>query len=270
MRFAQEHNVAGRETLAAQRQLLSIYQDQPTIDAAEIAQFSAIAAQWWDPHGKTKALHKFNPVRVAYICEQVARHFGRGAEQSDCLKGLRMLDIGCGGGILCEPLARLGGTIVGADPAHLTIEAAKRHAADGGLAIDYRCTTAEELANAGERFDVVLSMEVIEHVADVALFVRYCAELVRPGGLMLAATINRTFKSFAFVIVGAEYIVRWIVRGTHQWKKFVTPHELETAIERSGMSVIDKKGANYNILTGAWHLSADTGVNYLLTAAKAK
>jgi 2-polyprenyl-6-hydroxyphenyl methylase / 3-demethylubiquinone-9 3-methyltransferase len=244
--------------------------DQPTIDAAEIAQFQAIAAEWWDPNGKTRALHKFNPVRVRYICDQVARQFGRDPGRSDCLKGLRVLDIGCGGGLLCEPLARLGASVVGIDPASLTIDVATRHAKDGGLAIDYRCTTAEELADAGERFDVVITMEVIEHVIDVPLFVRRCAEMVKPGGLLLTATINRTFKAFAFVIVGGEYVARWIARGTHQYRKFVTPHELQTAIERAGMTIVETNGANYNILSDSWHLSRNTSVNYLMAASKAK
>lgn len=243
---------------------------QPTIDAAEIAQFSAIAAVWWDPNGKTQALHKFNPVRVSYICEMVAKQFGRDPNAPDCLKGLRIVDIGCGGGILCEPLARLGASVMGVDPAGPTIDVAKHHAAQGGLVIDYRCTTAEELADAGERFDVVISMETIEHVADVPLFVSRCAELVKPGGLFLACTINRTFKAWAFVIVGGEYVARWIAKGTHQYHKFVTPEELETAVTRSGMHVVDKRGANYNVLTSSWHFSANTSVNYLLAAARPK
>src|SRR5262245_36603438 len=239
----------------------------PTVDQAEVARFSALA-EWWDPHGKTKALHKFNPTRIGYIRDQVAAAFDRDPKRLDCLAGLRVLDIGCGGGILCEPLARLGASVVGADPAGPAIEVAKRHAERSGLTIDYRATTAEEMADAGERFDVVLAMEVVEHVADVALFVRRCAEMVKPGGLLIMATINRTLKSFAFIIVGAEYIVRWIERGTHQWDKFVTPNELEAASERAGLRAIDQRGAVFNIFTDSWSLSTNLDVNYFLTAKR--
>jgi 2-polyprenyl-6-hydroxyphenyl methylase/3-demethylubiquinone-9 3-methyltransferase len=238
-----------------------------TVDQEEVARFSALA-EWWDPHGKTKALHKFNPTRIGYIRDQVANAFGRDPKRLDCLAALRVLDIGCGGGILSEPLARLGATVVGADPAAPAIEVAKRHAEQSGLAIDYRCSTAEELADAGERFDVVLAMEVVEHVADLALFVRRCAEMVKPGGLLIIATINRTLKSFAFIIVGAEYIVRWIERGTHQWDKFVTPNELEAASERAGLRAIDQRGAVYNFFADSWSLSSNLDVNYFLTAKR--
>ena len=179
-----------------------------------------------------------------------------------------MLDIGCGGGLLCEPLARLGAAMVGADPAQRNIEAARLHAESVGLAIDYRATTAEALADAGERFDVVLAMEVVEHVADVALFVRRCAEMVKPGGLLIAATLNRTLKSFALAIVGAEYVLGWLPRGTHSWDKFVTPNELEAAVERNGLRVIEETGVIYNLLADRWQISTDMDVNYMLTAAK--
>src|SRR5882672_7164591 len=202
-----------------------------TIDEAEVARFSALAEEWWDPRGKMAVLLKFNPVRLAYIRDAACRRFERNPKQLDCLKSLRILDIGCGGGILCEPLARLGANVLGADPAEKNIAAAKLHAEQSRLAIDYRATTAEALADAGERFDIVLAMEVVEHVTDVKLFVRRCAEMVQPGGLMIAATINRTMKSFALAIVGAEYVLRWLPRGTHRWDKFVTPQELEAAIE---------------------------------------
>ena len=206
-----------------------------TIDAAEVARFAALGREWWDPRGKMTVLHKFNPVRLAYIREPRASGSGAIRKQLDCLTGLRVLDIGCGAGILCEPLARLGADVVGVDPAEHEYrgrEAARRQA---GLAIDYRATTAEALADAGERFDIVLAMEVVEHVADVTLFVKRCAEMVQPGGLMIAATINRTLKSFALAIVGAEYVLRWLPRGTHHWDKFVTPDELEIALERAGL-----------------------------------
>jgi 2-polyprenyl-6-hydroxyphenyl methylase/3-demethylubiquinone-9 3-methyltransferase len=241
-----------------------------TVDPAEVARFSALAAEWWDPRGKMAPLHKFNPVRLAYIRDQVAGHFGRNCKRLDSLKDLRILDIGCGGGVLSEPLTRLGASVVGADPAPANIGAARRHAAQSKLIIDYRCTTAEALAEAGERFDVVLAMEVVEHVADVPLFVGRCGEMVKPGGLMIVATLNRTLKSFALAIVGAEYILRWLPRGTHQWDKFVTPGELETALDHSGMTTINRKGMVYDLFTDAWRLADDADVNYLVTAIKAE
>jgi 2-polyprenyl-6-hydroxyphenyl methylase/3-demethylubiquinone-9 3-methyltransferase len=239
-----------------------------TIDEAEIARFSALAETWWDPRGKMAVLHKFNPVRLAYVRDAACRRFERDAKQLDCLKGLRILDIGCGGGILSEPLARLGAHMVGADPAEKNIAVAKLHAEQSGLAVDYRATTAEALADAGERFDIVLAMEVVEHVADVTLFVTRCAEMVKPGGLMIAATINRTLKSFAFAIVGAEYVLRWLPRGTHAWDKFVTPDELEIAMERAGLRTTDERGVIYNLLADRWELSTDTDVNYMVLAEK--
>src|SRR5438132_12962483 len=196
--------------------------DGSTVDADEVARFAALAADWWDPAGRMGMLHKFNPVRLGYIKQAACRQFERDPKRLDSLTGLRILDIGCGGGILSEPLARLGATVVGADPAAANIAAARLHAADNGVSVDYRATTAEALAAAGERFDVVLAMEVVEHVADVNLFVKLVAAMVKPSGLMIAATINRTLKSFALAIVGAEYILRWLPRGTHRWDRFVT------------------------------------------------
>jgi 2-polyprenyl-6-hydroxyphenyl methylase / 3-demethylubiquinone-9 3-methyltransferase len=240
-----------------------------TIDEAEVARFSAMAEEWWDPRGKMAVLHKFNPVRLAYIRDAACKRFERNPRQLDCLNGLRILDIGCGAGILCEPLARLGASVVGADPAEKNIAAARVHAAKSELAIDYRATTAEALADAGEAFDIVLAMEVVEHVADVKLFVARCAEMVKPGGLMIAATINRTMKSFALAIVGAEYVLRWLPRGTHSWDKFVTPDELEIAMERSGLRSTDERGVIYNLLADRWELSTDTDVNYMVLAERA-
>jgi 2-polyprenyl-6-hydroxyphenyl methylase/3-demethylubiquinone-9 3-methyltransferase len=239
-----------------------------TVDQAEVERFSALAAEWWDPRGKMAPLHKFNPVRLGYLRDQAVARFGRDPKRLDCLKGLRILDIGCGGGILSEPLARLGAEVVGADPSETNIEVGKLHAAQAELAIDYRCTTAEDLADAGERFDIVLAMEVVEHVSDVSLFVRRCAEMVKPDGLMIAATLNRTLKSFALAIVGAEYILRWLPVGTHQWDKFVTPNELEIALEQGGMRVTEERGVIYNLLADRWQLSTDTDVNYMVTAEK--
>jgi 2-polyprenyl-6-hydroxyphenyl methylase / 3-demethylubiquinone-9 3-methyltransferase len=243
-------------------------QRQSTIDEAEVERFSALAAEWWDPRGKMAPLHKFNPVRIGYIRDQAAAKFGRDPKRLDSMKGLRILDIGCGGGILCEPLARLGATMTGVDPSETNIDAARAHAEQGGLAIDYRCSTAEQLAEQGEQFDLVLAMEVVEHVADVPLFVASCAALVRPGGLMIAATLNRTLKSFALAIVGAEYILRWLPVGTHRWDKFVTPNELEIAMEQSGLHVTHEQGVIYNLLADRWQLSSDTDVNYMLTAER--
>ena len=239
-----------------------------TVDEAEVERFSALAADWWNPRGKMAPLHKFNPVRLGYIRDLVAEHCSRDVKQHACLKGLRMLDIGCGGGILSEPLARLGASMVGADPSRMNIEAARLHAVQSGLTIDYRETTAEDLAEAGERFDVVLAMEVVEHVADVNLFVECCASMVKPGGMMIAATLNRTLKSFALAIVGAEYVLRWLPRGTHQWDKFVTPNELEIAMERGGLRVTAEQGVIYNLFRDEWQLSSDTDVNYMLTAER--
>ena len=240
----------------------------PTVDAAEVERFSRLAADWWNPHGKMAPLHKFNPVRLGFIRDAACARFERDPKRLDSLDGLRILDIGCGGGILSEPLARLGATVVGADPSDTNIGVAQLHAAESGLAIDYRATTAEALSEAGERFDVVLAMEVVEHVADVNLFVALAASMVKPGGLMIAATLNRTLKSFALAIVGAEYVLRWLPRGTHQWDKFVTPNELEIALELGGLRVIDQTGVIYNLLADRWQASPDMDVNYMLTAEK--
>jgi 2-polyprenyl-6-hydroxyphenyl methylase/3-demethylubiquinone-9 3-methyltransferase len=199
----------------------------------------------------------------------MCRQFARDGRRLDALSGLRVLDIGCGGGILSEPLARLGALVVGADPSLPNIEAAKLHAADAGVAVDYRATTAEALADEGERFDVVLAMEVVEHVADLSLFIKRCGEMVKPGGLMITATLNRTLKSFAFAIVGAEYVLRWLPRGTHQWDKFVTPNELEAILQRHGLATIDETGVIYNPIADRWQLSTDMDVNYMVVAERA-
>ena len=240
-----------------------------TVDAGEVAHFSRLAGRWWDPRGPWATLHRFNPVRLGYIRDRAAAHFGRDPARLDSLKGLRILDIGCGGGVLSEPLARLGATMVGADPVEENIAAAAHHATQSGLTIDYRSTTAEALAEAGERFDVVLAMEVIEHVADVDLFIEAAANLVKPGGLMFVATLNRTMKSFALAIVGAEYILRWIPRGTHQWDKFIMPDELELALEQAGLRVTDETGVIYNLFADRFQLSTDMDANYMVLAEKA-
>jgi len=239
-----------------------------TVDETEVARFSAMAAEWWDPRGKMGMLHRFNPVRLAFIKEAACRQFGRDGKRLDALGGLRILDIGCGAGILSEPLARMGAKVVGADPSTVNIAAAKLHAEQAGLAIDYRATAVEALADEGERFEAVLAMEVVEHVADLSLFVKRCAEMVKPGGIIVVATINRTLKSFALAIVGAEYVLRWLPRGTHRWERFVTPNELATALELSGLTVIDETGVVYDLLTDCWRIASDVDVNYMMTAQK--
>jgi 2-polyprenyl-6-hydroxyphenyl methylase / 3-demethylubiquinone-9 3-methyltransferase len=239
-----------------------------TVDAAEIAHFDALAQTWWDPHGEMRALHMINPPRLGYIRDAACRHFGRDPKRLDCLAGLRILDIGCGAGVLSEPLARIGAAVVGADASDTIIEVARHHAAQSGLTIDYRSVTAEALADAGERFDIVLAMEVVEHVADLHLFVRRCAEMVKPGGLMVVATINRTLKSFALAIVGAEYILRLLPRGTHQWDKLVRPDELEDALAENGLKVVDERGVSLDILAGELKLSNDLDVNYMMLAER--
>jgi 2-polyprenyl-6-hydroxyphenyl methylase/3-demethylubiquinone-9 3-methyltransferase len=241
-----------------------------TVDDDEVARFSRLSGEWWDAHGPMAALHKFNPVRLTYIRDRAGGHFHRDPSRLDSLAGLRILDIGCGGGILAEPLARLGAAMVGVDPSESNIAVARRHAAQSQLTIDYRNSSAEALAAASETFDVVLAMEVVEHVADVNLFIRRCADMVQPGGLSIVATINRTLKSFALAIVGAEYILGWLPRGTHRWDKLVTPNELEIALELAGLRLIDKRGVIYDLLADRWRLASDTDVNYMVTAERPK
>jgi 2-polyprenyl-6-hydroxyphenyl methylase/3-demethylubiquinone-9 3-methyltransferase len=238
----------------------------PTVDEREVAHFTAMAAEWWDPAGKMRMLHRFNPVRLGYIKQTLCREFGRGDRRLDALGGLRILDIGCGAGLLSEPLARLGAHVIGADPSASNIAAARLHAGQQGLRIDYRSTTVGALAEQEERFDAVLAMEVVEHVADLGLFIDQCARVLDPAGVMIVATINRTLKSFALAILGAEYLLRWLPRGTHHWHKLVTPNELAAALERHGLSVIDETGVFYDLLSDSWRLSSDTDVNYMMTA----
>jgi 2-polyprenyl-6-hydroxyphenyl methylase/3-demethylubiquinone-9 3-methyltransferase len=239
-----------------------------TVDPTEIDRFSRMAAEWWDPTGKFKPLHKFNPVRLAYIRDRVAEQFGRDPRSSRPFDGLRFLDIGCGGGLLCEPMARLGASVVGADASETNIEVARLHAAQSGVAIDYRATTAEDLADAGEQFDVILNMEVVEHVSDVPLYLSKCAQMVKPGGIMFVATINRTLKALGLAIVGAEYVLRWLPRGTHQYEKLVRPAELERALSDAGMAITDRTGVTYNVLADRWQKSRDLDVNYMVLAQK--
>jgi len=239
-----------------------------TINTEEVEKFSRMAEEWWDPKGKFKPIHKFNPVRLSYIREHALSHFGKDGAVRRPLEGLRVLDIGCGGGLLCEPLARLGATVVGADAAERNIAVAKLHATQSGLQIDYRATTSEALAAAGEKFDIVLNMEVVEHVDNVPLYMKSCADLVAPGGLIFTATINRTLRALGLAIFGAEYVLRWLPRGTHSYEKFLTPDEIRALLTRNGLKVTDQTGVVYHPLADDWRMSPDLGVNYMVLAEK--
>ncbi|MDD8022143.1 MAG: bifunctional 2-polyprenyl-6-hydroxyphenol methylase/3-demethylubiquinol 3-O-methyltransferase UbiG [Paracoccaceae bacterium] len=240
-----------------------------TIDPAEVAKFEAMAAEWWDPNGKFKPLHMLNPCRLDYITAQIAAQFGRDLKAPQPFTGLRLLDIGCGGGLLSEPMARLGATVIGADAAGGNIPVAQLHAEQSGLDIDYRHCAAEALAAAGQQFDVVLAMEIIEHVADPQGFVNTCAGLLKPGGLLLCSTLNRTAKSYVVAIIGAEQVMRWLPRGTHEWGKFITPDELYTLIARSDLEAVDRKGMVFNPISWRWSLSdRDLSVNYVTASVK--
>jgi 2-polyprenyl-6-hydroxyphenyl methylase/3-demethylubiquinone-9 3-methyltransferase len=239
-----------------------------TVDPAEVARFAALADEWWNPHGKMRPLHKFNPVRIAFIRDGACAHYGADAKSIDCLSGLSILDVGCGGGILTEPLARLGADVTGIDPAEENVAAARMHGGQVGLEIDYRASTIEAVSEEGKRFDLVVASEVVEHVADIGLFLHHCAECVKPGGLLVVTTINRTLKSFALVIVGAEYVLRWLPVGTHRWDRFVTPEELEAALTAADLSVIEEAGVVYHLPSGEWRRSDDMDVNYMMLAHK--
>ena len=243
---------------------------QTTIDPGEVAKFEAMAAEWWDPNGKFRPLHLMNPCRLDYITRQIAAEYGRDLMQPKPLAALRILDIGCGGGLLSEPMARLGAEVVGADAAPRNIPVAQLHAAQSGLVIDYRFTTAEDLAAAGERFDVVLNMEVDEHVSDPLIYLTACQTLLKPGGIMLCSTLNRNPKSFLVAIIGAEWVLRWLPKGTHDWAKFITPDELYRLISRAGLTPLDRKGMVFNPVSWRWSLSSgDLSVNYVTTSRKA-
>ncbi|MEP5154816.1 bifunctional 2-polyprenyl-6-hydroxyphenol methylase/3-demethylubiquinol 3-O-methyltransferase UbiG [Planktotalea sp.] len=242
---------------------------QTTVDPSEVAKFEAMAAEWWDPAGKFKPLHMLNPCRLDYITSQIAGEFDRDLSAENPFAGLRILDIGCGGGLLSEPMARLGATVVGADAAAGNIPVAQIHAEQSGLKIDYRHTTAEAMAEAGEQFDVVLNMEVVEHVADPLAYLTACQQLLKPGGLHICSTINRNAKSFAVAIVGAEVIMRWLPKGTHEWNKFITPDELAELLTNSGVTPVDRKGFVFNPILWSWSLSSrDLSVNYVTASTK--
>jgi len=236
-----------------------------TVDPAELEKFARMADSWWDARGDFRPLHKVNPTRIAFIRDSVAARLNRNPLAARPLEGLRLLDIGCGGGLLCEPMARLGASVTGIDPTSRNIEVARIHAKQSGLDIDYRVATAEDLSVEGERFDVVLNMEVVEHVADLNAFIAACCTLLSEQGVMFIATINRTPKSFLFAIVGAEYVLRWLPRGTHDWNKFVRPSELATAVRKAGTDLGELTGVSYNPLRDAWMLSRDLDVNYIAT-----
>lgn len=242
---------------------------QTTINDAEVAKFTAMAEQWWDPKGKFKPLHKFNPVRLSYIRDNLVRHFGRDPSSIRPFEGLSILDVGCGGGLLCEPLTRLGASVTGIDAAERNIAIAKIHAEQSGLEIDYRATTSEALAAEGAVFDVVLNMEVVEHVDNVPLYMKSCADLVAPGGLMFTATLNRTARAWALAVIGAEYVLNWLPRGTHDWNRFLTPEEIGAQIRRNGLTVTDQTGVVFHPIGDEWKLSRDMGINYMVLATRA-
>lgn len=239
-----------------------------TINDAEVAKFTAMAEQWWDPKGKFKPLHKFNPVRLTYIRQSLLSHFGRDGGAMRPFEGLRILDVGCGGGLLCEPLTRLGADVTGIDAAERNIAIARLHAGKSGLDITYQATTSETLAAAGQRFDVVLNMEVVEHVDNVPLYMKSCADLVAPGGLMLTATINRTLRARALAVFAAERVLRWLPVGTHDWTKFLTPEEIKALVTRNGLTVTAESGVVFHPLADEWRLSPDMGINYMVLAAR--
>ncbi|THD81103.1 MAG: bifunctional 2-polyprenyl-6-hydroxyphenol methylase/3-demethylubiquinol 3-O-methyltransferase UbiG [Phenylobacterium sp.] len=240
-----------------------------SIDPAEVERFSKIAAEWWDPRGKFAPLHKFNPVRLGFIREQALHRFGRDAQARRPFEGLRLLDIGCGGGLLSEPMTRLGFQVTGVDASERNIGTASAHAAEQGLAIDYRCSTAEALLAAGEGpFDLILNMEVIEHVADPGDYLRSCARLLKPGGLMIVATLNRTLKAFALAKVGAEYVLRWLPPGTHDWNRFLKPEEITGFLDGEPVTLDGPFGVVFEPLSGRWKQSHDTDVNYMMTVVR--
>jgi len=238
-----------------------------SIDKSEVEKFSNMADQWWDTKGKFAPLHKFNPVRIKYIKERCIEHFAKKDGEMP-LKGLNILDIGCGGGLLSEPLCRLGASMTSIDAGDKNIKIAATHAAQAGLKINYMCTSAEALATQDKRYDVVLNMEVIEHVADVTSFMKASCKLVKPGGMMIVATLNRTVKSYALAIIGAEYILRWLPKGTHSWEKFLKPSEIEAYLSDGGLNLQKIQGVSYNPLSNDWSLSSDINVNYMLLAVK--
>ena len=239
-----------------------------SVDQAEVEKFSALAAEWWDPSGKFAPLHKFNPVRLGFIRALCASHFGSDVDAIRPFTGLSLLDIGCGGGLLSEPLARTGFSVTGIDPSAACIAAAEAHANEDATRIEYRCTTVEGLVDQAKTYDVVLAMETVEHVADVRAFIRTCATLVRPGGLMFTATLNKTLKSLALAKIGAEYVLRWLPPGTHDWNRFIDPRTLRRLLEESGLNPIKTQGVTFDPLLWDWKLASDVDVNYIVVASR--
>lgn len=239
-----------------------------TLDEREVSKFARLAHEWWDPGGAFAPLHKYNPVRLQFIRDCAAAHFGRDPRSLRPFEGLALLDLGCGGGLVAEPMARLGFDVTGCDASADGVRAAEAHASGRGLSLRYRIATAENLATEGSRFDVVLALEIVEHVSDVDAFVRTAASLVKPGGLFIVATINRTLKSLALAKIGAEYVLRWVPAGTHDWNRFVRPARLIAALENSGLRIVSRQGFSFDPLAWSWRLTGDLDVNYAVAAAK--
>jgi len=241
---------------------------QPNLDPREIDRFAKMADDWWNPKGQFRPLHKIGPARIEFIRNCLTRHFGLTGGGIRPLKGLRLLDVGCGGGLIAEPLARLGAEVTGIDPGEDTVAAARIHAAQQGVEIDYRATTIETLEATGEKFDVVTALEVVEHVPEPAAFLATCTRVLEPGGVLIASTINRTAKSYALAIVAAEYVLQWLPRGTHDWNRFITVEEMRSALEEASLDDIRFEGIVFDPLRDRWHLSSDTDVNYIVSASK--
>ena len=244
-----------------------------TVDDSEVARFSAIADEWWDTKGKFAPLHRLNPTRIGYLRDRITQHFAgqnsANGQSATPLNNLSLVDIGAGGGLIAEPMARLGATVTAIDASDTNINVASLHAKASGLSIDYRATTAEALAQSGAQFDVVLALEIIEHVADVDLFYDAITTLVKPGGLLILSTLNRTAKSYAMSIIGAEYILRWLPRGTHTWSKFIRPSEMARALGQRRFTVTDTTGLTFSPRSWSFGLDAkDLDVNYLMTAKR--
>jgi len=240
----------------------------PTLDLNEVERFRRMAPDWWNPDGKFRPLHKIGPARIQYLRDEICRRYGRNPIADQPLAGLSVIDIGCGGGLVSEPLAKLGAKVTGIDPGEANIKVARDHAAGQGVAVDYRTALIEDIAAAGETFDVVACLEVVEHVPDVAAFLKLVTKTVKPGGLLICSTINRNLKSYALAIVGAEYVLRWLPKGTHDWNRFVTPAELSAHMQACGLSVPQATGLVYNPLRDQWGLSPDTDVNYFAAASR--
>jgi 2-polyprenyl-6-hydroxyphenyl methylase/3-demethylubiquinone-9 3-methyltransferase len=242
--------------------------DKTTIDPNEVEKFSSMAYAWWDESGKFRPLHQINPLRIAYIKSKVIQHFKLNEQQDKVFSGLKLIDIGCGGGLLSEPMCRLGAKVTAIDAAEKNIKIASLHSQKMSLDIDYQATSIEEMAKTGAQYDIVLNMEVIEHVANVNVFMHACAKVLKPGGIMFIATLNRTIKSYLLAIVGAEYILNWLPRGTHSWEKFLRPSEIASMLRQNDLQLKELKGMEYSLLKGHWYLTDNIDVNYLMEVSK--